>query len=103
LDNESVEAHGQRLLRNLERLRVACWLYPGAIGVIECYEVAGCKDALAEENCQIHVIYNWCYLGSVSDLTKARDLSAMAAGLDADGYKILCRPILSGSKKHWHP
>jgi len=58
LDNESLEAHGQRLLRNLESLRVACDPYPGAIGVTERYEVAGCKDALAEDNCQIHVIHN---------------------------------------------
>jgi excinuclease Cho len=96
LGNESLEVHGQRLLRNLEILRVACWPYPGAIGLTERYEDVGC-DELAEEPCQIHVIHNWCYLGSVSNLSKARDLSAMAAGFDADGYKILCRPILCGS------
>ncbi len=95
--DESLEAHGQRLLTSLESLRVACWPYPGAIGLTERYEDVGCEDELAEGNCQIHVICNWCYLGSVSDLTKARELSAMAAGFDADGYKILCRPILSGS------
>lgn len=95
--DESLEAHGQRLLTRLESLRVACWPYPGAIGLTERYEDVGCEDELAEDNCQIHVIRNWCYLGSVSDLTKARELSAMAAGFDADGYKILCRPILSGS------
>ena len=95
--DESLEAHGQRLLTNLESLRVACWPYPGAIGLTERYEEAGCEGGLAQDNCQIHVIRNWCYLGSVSDLTKARELSAMAAGFDVDGYKILCRPILSGS------
>jgi excinuclease Cho len=95
--DESLEAHGQRLLTSLESLRVACWPYPGAIGLTERYDDVGGKDELAEDNCQIHVISNWCYLGSVSDLTKARELSAMAAGFDADGYKILCRPILSGS------
>ena len=94
---ESPEAHGQRLLISLEGLRVACWPYPGAIGLTERYDNVGCEDELAEDNCQIHVIRNWCYLGSVSDLTKARALSAMAAGFDADGYKILCHPILTGS------
>ena len=95
--HESAEAHGQRLLISLESLRVACWPYPGAIGLTERYEEVGGDDALAEGNCQIHVIRNWCYLGSVSDLAKARALSAMAVGFDADGYKILCRAILSGS------
>jgi excinuclease Cho len=85
--DESPETHGQRLFTSLEGLRVACWPYPGAIGLIE----------RTEDHCQIHVIRNWCYLGSVSDLTKARELDVMAVGFDADGYKILCQPILSGS------
>jgi excinuclease Cho len=50
-----------------------------------------------EDLCQVHVIRNWCYLGSVSDLSQASALDEMAAGFDADGYKILCRPVLSGS------
>jgi excinuclease Cho len=33
----------------------------------------------------------------VSDLAEARELDVMAVGFDADGYKILCQPILSGS------
>lgn len=90
--DESLEAHGQRLFTSLEGLRVACWPYPGAIALTEYFE----NDS-AEEGCQIHVIRNWCYLGSVSDLSKARELDVMAAGFDADGYKILCQPILRGS------
>ena len=85
--NESPETHGQRLFTSLEGLRVACWPYPGAIGLTE----------RTGEHCQIHVIRNWCYLGSVSDLAKASELDVMAVGFDADGYKILCQPILSGS------
>ncbi len=85
--DESPEAHGQRLLASLDGLRVACWPYPGAIALTE----------RTEDHCQIHVIRNWCYLGSVSDLSKARELDVMAVGFDAYGYKILCQPILSGS------
>lgn len=85
--DESVEAHGSRLFSSLEGLRVACWPYPGAIGLTERFE----------DLCQVHVIRNWCYLGSVSDLSQASALDEMAAGFDADGYKILCRPVLSGS------
>ena len=85
--DESPEAHASRLRASLEDLRVACWPYPGAIGLTERHE----------DHCQVHVIRNWCYLGSASDLVQARALDVMAAGFDADGYKILCRPILSGS------
>lgn len=83
---ESAQAHHSRLLASLEGLRVACWPYPGAIGLIE-------RDG---DDCQIHVIRNWCYLGSVGSAADAHRLDAVAAGFDADGYKILCQPILSG-------
>jgi excinuclease Cho len=43
------------------------------------------------------VVRNWCYLGSAANVAQARALDVMAAGFDADGYKILCRPVLSGS------
>jgi excinuclease Cho len=85
--HESPEAHASRLLATLEELRVACWPYPGAIGLTE----------RLGEHCQVHVIRNWCYLGSASNLAQAQTLDQVAAGFDADGYKILCRPILSGS------
>ena len=85
--DESAEAHGQRLFTSLEGLRVACWPYPGAIGLTERHE----------DHCQVHVVRNWCYLGSAANVAQARALDVMAAGFDADGYKILCRPVLSGS------
>ena len=85
--DESGDAHASRLLASLEALRVACWPYPGAIGLTERYE----------DHCQVHVIRNWCYLGSADDLAQARALDVVAVGFDADGYKILCRPVLSGS------
>jgi excinuclease Cho len=84
--DESADAHRSRLLASLDGLRVACWPYLGAIGLVE-------RDG---DDCQIHVIRNWCYLGSVRNKADARQLDVMAAGFDADGYKILCKPILSG-------
>jgi excinuclease Cho len=83
---ESRSDHDRRLLEGLERMRLACWPYPGAIGVVER------DDAL----CQIHVVRNWCHLGSVPDLDAARALSRVDPGFEADGYKILCTPIVSG-------
>ena len=85
--DETLEAHHARLLASLDNLQVACWPYPVAIGLVEQHD----------EHHQIHVIRNWCYLGSVSDMADAVKLDAQAAGFDADGYKILCKPILSGS------
>lgn len=85
--SERPESHQQRLFTCLEDLRVACWPYPGAIGLVE-------RDG---DERQIHVIHHWHYLGSATDTAEARMLDKIAPGFDADGYKILCKPILSGS------
>ena len=85
--DETPEAHATRMLNSLESLRVACWPYLGAIGLIE----------RQQKERQIHVIRNWCYLGSASTKVAARRLDTVVAGFDADGYKILCRPIMTGS------
>ncbi len=50
-----------------------------------------------ENECQVHLIRNWCYLGSVSELSAAKGLDMQAAGFDADGYKILCKPVLGAT------
>lgn len=83
---ENVEDHAERLVNALETLRVATWPYAGSIGLQE-----SCDDMH-----QIHVVRNWCYLGSADTKHEARKLAKVAAGFDADGYKILCRPILTG-------
>jgi excinuclease Cho len=85
--DESAAAHQNRLFTSLAGLQIACWPFAGAIGLVERFE----------ELTQIHVIRNWCYLGSVTALEEAKSLATQAAGFDADGYKILCKPILSGS------
>ena len=85
--DESQDVHRSRLFTNLDRARVACWPYPGAIGLIERHE----------GDCQIHVIRNWCYLGSVRDQARAIELDVVATDFDADGCKILRKPIMSGS------
>jgi excinuclease Cho len=75
------------LLEALEILRVACWPYAGAIGLVE----------RQGRQRQIHVVRNWCYLGSATTKVAARRLDLVVTGFDADGYKILCRPILTGT------
>jgi len=84
--DESRAAHDRRLLDRLDTLRLACWPYPGRIGLVE----------RCGEQCQIHVVRNWCYLGSAADLAGALRLDTLAEGFDADGYRILCDPVLRG-------
>lgn len=84
--HETPEAHRQRLFTALDGLRVACWPYPAAVGLVE-------RDGDWQ---QIHVVHNWHYLGSVATVDEARQLQAVAPAFDADGYKILCKPLLSG-------
>ncbi|QGY28913.1 excinuclease Cho [Pantoea cypripedii] len=84
--NETLSAHQQRLQAALEDLRVVCWPWPGAVGMVE----------RGETMTQIHVIDHWFWLGSVSSEEEARQLQRASQGFDHDGYKILCRPLLSG-------
>jgi len=83
--DESPREHRQRLIGALEALRVACWPYPGAIGLVE-------RDG---DFRQVHVVRNWCYLGSTGSEAQARSLGAVTPGFDADGYRILCAPVLT--------
>lgn len=85
--DETAEAHQQRLLEGLREHAVACWPWPGGIGVVE----------REDQAMQIHVVRNWCYLGSADTLEAARVLDSVAATFDADSYKILCKPILAGT------
>jgi excinuclease Cho len=59
-------------------------MHPGAVGLVE-------QDV---DFTQVHVVRNWCYLGSAANIEEAKHLSTVAAGFDADGYKILVRPML---------
>ncbi len=83
--DETHAAHQARLMEGLLALRVQCWPYEGAVGLIEQ------DDALT----QVHVVRNWCYLGSAPTVAEARRLKKVAAGFDADGYKILVRPLMT--------
>lgn len=85
--DEPQQAHDSRLRQALAGLQLACWPHPGAVGLIERWE--GWQ--------QIHVVRNWCYLGSVNAPEQAASLLTVAAGFDADGYRILCRPMLEGT------
>jgi excinuclease Cho len=84
---ETVTEHHNRLTQQLENQRIECWPYAGPIGLIE-------KN---DTHTDIHVVHNWLYLGSAVTIEQARELSTIAAAFDSDGYKILCKPILTSS------
>lgn len=83
---ESRSTHDARLARALADWQLRCWPHPGAIAIVE--ERPGARDLL--------VVLNWHYLGRADNMAAARKLSQVAAGFDADGYKVLCRPLLRG-------
>lgn len=87
--DESLQAHHDRLAGALRDLALITWPYAGAIGIEEQWE----------DERQIHVVRNWCYLGSAPTLAQARALDSVTASFDADSYKILCKPILDGSAR----
>ncbi|AOZ04392.1 endonuclease (plasmid) [Cupriavidus sp. USMAHM13] len=84
---ETETMHRSRLVASLQSLRVACWPFDGAIGLRE-------DDG---EVARIHVVRNWCYLGSAPDLANARTLRRVAPAFDADAYRVLCKSILLGN------
>lgn len=67
-------------------MHVICWPWNNAIALQE----------TRAEMTQYHIINNWFWLGAVATLDEATTLARMPAGFDHDGYKILCRPVLSG-------
>jgi excinuclease Cho len=92
---ESPSDHQERLRACLTDLQVSVWPYAGPIGLIERYQD---EDGNEEgEAMDIHVVMNWCHLGTVNDMRSAQTLAKVDASFDADAYKILCKPILSGT------
>jgi len=85
-NKESVEAHQARLLEGLVAISVNCWPWEGAVALKEVGDVMT----------QYHIIHNWLWLGAVDNLNDAASLLRTPAGFDHDGYKILCKPVLTG-------
>ncbi|MCA5920048.1 excinuclease Cho [Pectobacterium brasiliense] len=84
---ESISEHQNRLSLRLDAMKLNCWAYPGRIAIKESRQ--GKTD--------YHIVHNWFYLGTVAQLSEVATLKRVAANFDSDGYKILCRPIVSDS------
>jgi len=87
---ESVEMHHARLAAALGRLKTVAWPYRGPVGVVE--------NDRGREATDVHVVHNWCYLGTArSDSELAEILEGGARPrFDLDQYKILARHMAHG-------
>lgn len=86
---ESEVQHHIRLLQALGKLKIATWPYPGRIGIRE-RDADGATD--------IHLLDNWCYLGTVRE----RDLfesTQLEGTFELDTYRILVRYLLGKNRK----
>ncbi|HDT6507022.1 TPA: excinuclease Cho [Klebsiella aerogenes] len=83
---ERVEDHNQRLLSQMSKLQLVCWPWAGPVALEE----------RGPDMIQYHIIHNWLWLGAADSLAQAAELTTLPAGFDHDGYKILCKPLLSG-------
>jgi DNA polymerase-3 subunit epsilon len=87
---ESCDQHQARVQAALASLKVRSWPYAGAIGLIE-HGPHGRRD--------VHVIDNWCCIGTVQSDQEIRELLAQSTqrpAFDIDSYKILLRHVTRG-------
>lgn len=90
---ESVHAHHARVAAALTSLKTAAWPWRGPIGIVE-------EDS-EREAADIHVVNNWCLLGSARSEAEVAELLESTARpfFDLDHYKILARHLSKGRPK----
>jgi DNA polymerase-3 subunit epsilon len=77
---ESSLEHATRLLTAMGKLKLASWLYPGAIGIREADE--------------LHVIDHWCYLGTARSEDEVEALLQQGRpAFDRDTYMTLLKAL----------
>jgi DNA polymerase-3 subunit epsilon len=89
---EDLQAHRLRAAAALARLRTAAWPWRGPIGIVE-------EDA-ERDAADIHVVQNWCLLGTARSEDEVTELldGAPAPQFDLDHYKILARHLAGGRR-----
>jgi DNA polymerase-3 subunit epsilon len=87
---ENVHIHHARAAAALAGLKTAAWPWRGPIGIVE--EDRG-RDAA-----EVHVVDNWCLLGTAKTEDGVGDLleGAGRPGFDLDNYRILTRHLSRG-------
>jgi DNA polymerase-3 subunit epsilon len=88
---EGVQAHHARLAAALAALPSLAWPWRGPVGVVE-------EDA-SREATELHVIHQWCYLGTARTEDEVPALLEQVRRLrfDPDQYKVLARYL--GTKR----
>lgn len=87
IGSEEIEVHQARLETALKSLKIKTWPYRGAVGLIE---------SGADDRHDVHVVHNWCYLGTAHSDDELWDLLNKAPtrpAFDMDTYKILSRAL----------
>ncbi len=86
---EAESFHRARLEAALSRLHVKTWPYPGPVGLIE-------DDGRGRTD--VHIVNNWCYLGTAQSDDQVWQLLEEAPqrpAFDIDTYKILSKALLN--------
>ncbi|MGE5524652.1 MAG: exonuclease domain-containing protein [Rhodospirillaceae bacterium] len=88
---ESGAKHAVRLAQALSRLRVAHWPYAGPIAIRE-------QDA---DQCELHVVDRWCYLGAARTEGEVHELAAASREpqFDLHIYRMLTRYLDRADRK----
>lgn len=90
---ETPREHAARLAAAFAGLRVRAWPFPGRIGIRE--------TSPDGERCDLHVLDQWCHLGTVNSEEGLRDLQDGSSRplFDLDTYKILTRYLFNGKNR----
>jgi DNA polymerase-3 subunit epsilon len=84
---ESLHLHHARAAAALAGLKTAAWPWRGPIGIVE--------EDRAREAVEVHVVNNWCLLGTAHSEAEVAELmeDAPRPRFDLDQYKILARHL----------
>jgi DNA polymerase-3 subunit epsilon len=84
---ETFQAHHARLAAALGVLKTLAWPWRGPVGVVE-------EDPVRETT-DLHLVHQWCYLGTAKSEAEVPELLEGARRLrfDLDQYKILARHL----------
>jgi DNA polymerase-3 subunit epsilon len=91
---EAAALHQARLEAALAGLKVAAWPYDGPVGLME--------SSPDGERGDVHVIHNWCWLGTAKsevEVWRLLEEAPKRPSFDVDTYKILVRAIAKGQVK----
>jgi DNA polymerase-3 subunit epsilon len=94
---ESVHAHQARAAAALAGLKTAAWPWRGPIGIVE----EDPEENPAREAVDVHVVHNWCLLGTAHSEGEVAELleGNPRPQFDLDHYKILSRHLTRGRAK----